>query len=81
MTNMIFAGTTVTTGRATAIVVKTGIATEVGKIAEKVSTTKKEKSPLTIRMNQFSKQISMLIIVVAIIITILLIYKGEIYGR
>lgn len=77
MTNMIFAGTTVTTGRATAIVVKTGIATEVGKIAEKVSTTKKEKSPLTIRMNQFSKQISMLIIIVAIIITILLIYKGE----
>lgn len=77
MTNMVFAGTTVTTGRATAIVVKTGITTEVGKIAEKVATTKEEKSPLTIRMNQFSKQISMLIVVVAIIITILLIFKGE----
>ena len=77
MTNMIFAGTTVTTGRATAIVVKTATSTEVGKIAEKVATTKDEKSPLTIRMNKFSKQISMLIIVVAIIITMLLIYKGE----
>lgn len=77
MTNMIFAGTTVTTGRATAIVVETAIRTEVGKIAEKVATTKDEKSPLTIRMNKFSKQISMLIIVIAIIITILLIYKGE----
>ena len=77
MSNMVFAGTTVTTGRATAIVVETAIRTEIGKIAEKVATTKDEKSPLTIRMNKFSKQISMLIIVIAIIITILLICKGE----
>lgn len=77
MTNMIFAGTTVITGRATAIVIKTGIRTEVGKIAEKVATTKDEKSPLSIRINQFSRQISSLIIIIALIITILLFYKGE----
>lgn len=76
MKNMLFAGTVVTTGRAKAIVTKTATDTEVGKIADKVANTKDEKSPLTIRMEKFSKQISMLIIVIAIIITILLAYKG-----
>lgn len=76
MKNMLFAGTTITTGRALAIVTKTGIETEVGKIADKVANAKDEKSPLTIRMEKFSKQISLLIIVIAIIITILLFYKG-----
>lgn len=76
MKNMLFAGTTITTGRAIAIVTKTGIQTEVGKIADKVANAKDEKSPLTIRMDKFSKQISLLIIVIAIIITVLLFYKG-----
>lgn len=76
MKNMLFAGTVVTTGRAKAVIVKTGINTEVGKIADKVANSKDEKSPLTIRMEKFSKQISMLVIVIAIIIALLLIYKG-----
>ncbi len=75
MYNMLFAGTTITTGRALAIVTKTGIKTEVGKIADKVANTKDEKTPLTIRMEKFSKQITLLIIFIAIIITILLFYK------
>ena len=74
--NMLFAGTTVTTGRGIAIVCSTSISTEVGKIADKVNNMEDEKSPLTIRMNKFSKQISLLIIVVAIIISILLYIKG-----
>ena len=76
MKNMLFAGTTIATGRAIAIVTKTGIDTEVGKIADKVLTAKDEKSPLTIRMEKFSKQISMLVIVIALIITVLLLFKG-----
>ena len=74
--NMLFAGSIVTTGRARAIVTKTGIETEVGKIADKVANTKDEKSPLTIRMEKFSKQISMLVILIGIIISLLLIYNG-----
>jgi len=73
--NMAYAGTAVVTGRAKAIVVATGIDTEIGKIANKVSNTKETKSPLTIRMEKFSKQISMLVIVIAIIIAAVLIYK------
>ncbi len=73
--NMIYAGTVVVTGRAKAIVVETAINTEIGKIANKVSNTKEAKSPLTIRMEKFSKQISLLIIIVALIITGVLFYK------
>lgn len=74
--NMVFAGTSVVTGRAKCVVVKTGINTEIGKIAHEVIHKKDEKSPLTIRMEKFSKQISILIVFVAIVIALLLVYKG-----
>ena len=73
--NMAFSGTTVVTGRAKAIVVSTGLYTEIGKIAHSISETKEEKSPLTLRVEKLSKQISLLVVVVAIIIMILLIVK------
>ena len=74
--NMIYAGTTVITGRAKAIVVATGVNTEIGAIADKVTKTEEEKSPLTIRIEKFSKQITMIIIGIAIITTAVLIFRG-----
>ena len=74
--NMLFASTNVVTGRCIGIVTSTGLDTEIGKIADKINNTKEEKSPLTIRVEKFSKQISALIVVVAVIITILLFSKG-----
>lgn len=75
-TNMVFAGCSVATGRAQAIVVKVGTATEIGKIADTINNTKEEKSPLTIRVDKFSKQISLMIVIVAVIIAALLTSKG-----
>lgn len=72
---MIYAGTSVLTGRAIAVVTATGIDTEVGKIAEKVTSTEESKSPLTIRMEKFSKQITLMIIGISILIGCVLIYK------
>ena len=74
--NMLYAGTSVLTGRGKGIVTATGINTEIGEIANKVNNTKETKSPLTIRMEKFSKQITFLIIIIAIIITIALYAKG-----
>lgn len=74
--NMVYAGTAVVTGRATAIVVETGIMTEIGKIANKVTETKEEKSPLTIRIEKFSKQISTLVIIIGLIIAVVLYLKN-----
>ena len=75
--NMAYAGTSVLTGRGKAIVVAVGSNTEIGKIANHVAEAKEEKSPLTIRMETFSKQISILIVIIAIIISILLYIKGS----
>ena len=74
-TNMVYAGTSVITGRCIAIVTATGIDTEIGKIAEKVTNTEEEKSPLTIRMEKFTKQIGIMIIVLAALITVILVLK------
>ncbi|MGM9834264.1 MAG: cation-translocating P-type ATPase [Bacilli bacterium] len=74
--NMLYAGTNVLTGRAKAIVVATSINTEVGKIAKEVTETKETKSPLTIRMEKFSKEISILVIIIAVVIAITLYLKG-----
>lgn len=75
--NMLFAGTSVVTGRAKAFVTSVALGTEIGKIASTIHNTKEEKSPLTIRIDKFSKQISVIIIVISVIIAGLLISKGN----
>ena len=70
--NMLYAGCNVITGRCKAVIVETGVNTEIGKIAKQVSETEEEKTPLTIRMEKFTKQISVIIIVIAIISAIVL---------
>lgn len=74
--NIVFSGTNVVTGRAKAIVFAIGLNTEIGKIADSINSTKEEKSPLTIRVEKFSKQISLLVLVVAIVITVISLIKG-----
>jgi len=44
--NMVFMGTTVTRGRAVAVVTATGMRTEIGRIAEAVASAGKDKTPL-----------------------------------
>ena len=80
-TNMLFSGTTVVKGRGTAIVTGIGLNTEIGKIADSLNESVDEKSPLTIRVEKLSKQISMLVIVIAILITALLISKHVPYNE
>jgi magnesium-transporting ATPase (P-type) len=75
-TNILFAGTSVSTGRAVAIVIKIGLDTEIGKIADTINRTKEEKSPLTIRVERFSKEITILIAFVSVFIAIVLFLKG-----
>lgn len=75
-TNMVFAGSTVVKGRAKGIVVGIGLNTEIGHIANSINEREEEKSPLTIRVEKLSKQISILVIIVGIIIALLLLAKG-----
>lgn len=75
-TNTLYAGTSVITGRAIAVVTKIAENTEIGKISASVDKVKSEDSPLEIRMNKFSKQITKIVIVLAIFISLLLKIKG-----
>ncbi len=74
--NMLFAGSTVLTGRAKAIVTKIGEHTEIGSIANKVIKTDSTKTPLVLRMERFTKQIATIIVIAAIILSFILYIKG-----
>lgn len=74
-TNMAFSGSSVITGRATCVVVGTGVNTEIGNIATNLNNVKDEQSPLTIRINKFSKQISVAIVFIAVIIFIIMLIQ------
>lgn len=53
--NMLYSGTHLTAGRARALVVATGIATEVGKVARLTSAAVEPKTPLELRLSQFGR--------------------------
>ncbi|HWI61091.1 MAG TPA: cation-translocating P-type ATPase [Symbiobacteriaceae bacterium] len=53
--NMVYMGTTVTRGRSTAVVVATGMATEMGKIADLMQAVEEEETPLQKRLEQLGK--------------------------
>lgn len=74
--NMVFKGTHVLNGNGTAVVVATGLATEIGKIAQKISTIDTE-IPLKTNIRYLSR----LIIVSVSIISILLVAIGIFSGK
>ena len=55
--NMVYAGTHVTAGRARVVVVATGLATEIGRIAALAEAAKEPKTPLDRRIAQFGRYI------------------------
>lgn len=66
--NMAFAGSRVMTGRCRAIVVSTGMHTEVGKIAATVALGDSTKPPLLQRMERFSKQLTVIMLGVVVVL-------------
>lgn len=74
--NMAYAGTVVLSGRAIGIVVATSLNTELGKIANSVINMKQELSPLIIRINKFTKQISLVFLCLIIVLSVILHFKG-----
>jgi len=75
--NMIFAGTVITSGRATGIIVETGINTEIGKIANVITTLNISKAPLLRRIEKFTKQIAIATILFCFFIATIEILRGK----
>ena len=65
-TNMVFSGCHVVGGYGKAVVIGTGMKTQMGKIADYLQHTKKQKTPLQIRLDKLGRLISTIAIVSAI---------------
>ncbi|MBN2457518.1 calcium-translocating P-type ATPase, SERCA-type [Candidatus Woesearchaeota archaeon] len=76
MINMVFSGTVVTKGKATAVVVETGMKTELGRIAGMIQETEDEETPLQKKLSVFGEFMGIGILIISAIIFIIGIAKG-----
>jgi len=74
--NMCFASTIVVRGKGKAIVIDTGMKTEVGKIAKLIQETKKEITPLQKNLDKLGQRLGLLTIGICMIIFALALYKN-----
>ncbi len=69
--NMLYSGSSVVYGRGEAIVTATGMNTELGKIANAISSQEAEITPLQRKMNELSKILSILVVIIAVIMFVI----------
>lgn len=74
--NLAYKGTLVTHGRATAVVVSTGMKTELGKIAGLLQ-EEEVPTPLQERMDKFGKNLSYIILLICLILFVTGLLRGE----
>ena len=70
--NMVFNGTSVTQGTGRAIVTSTGMRTQVGKIADMLSKTEEDATPLQKEMDKVTKMLGIAVIAIAVIVVLAL---------
>ena len=75
--NMVYSGSLVTYGRAKVLVTGTGMQTEMGKIASLMNETKEKKTPLQISLDNFSKKLAVVIMIISALVFALRIWQGE----
>jgi len=75
--NMLYMGTSVTYGRGSAVVVETGMKTQLGRIAELIQSVTSEKTPLQRRMDELGR----VLIRAAIVVMIVAIFIGLAVGE
>ena len=75
--NMVYSGSLVTYGRAKVLITGTGMNTEMGKIAELMNETKEKKTPLQRSLDNFSKNLAIVIMIISGLVFGLRIWQGE----
>ncbi len=73
--NMVYSGSLVTYGRANVLVTETGMNTEIGKIAGMMNATTEKKTPLQISLDNFSKKLALIIMIISGLVFALSIYR------
>jgi len=79
--NMVFAGTTVVSGKGKAVVTSTGMDTEFGRIAEKVTEVKTEKTPLEKRTQEIGRWLGIIILSICFLVIGISIVRELLNGR
>jgi Ca2+-transporting ATPase len=75
--NMVFNGTVITKGRGKAVVVATGMSTEIGKIAKMIKEAQPEPTPLQKKLKHLSQFLGIAVIAIALIVF----GAGMLYGN
>jgi Ca2+-transporting ATPase len=75
--NMGYMGTIVTQGRGLALVIATGMQTELGKIAELIQQVKQENTPLQRRLDALGKHLALIGVGIAALIFVLGLMRGD----
>ena len=74
--NMVFSSSLVTYGRALVIVTATGMNSELGKIATLMEQTQEKKTPLQISLDDFSKKLAIIILIICAVVFCLSVYRN-----
>ncbi len=75
--NMVYSGSLVTYGRANVLVTGTGMNTEMGKIATLMNNTKNRKTPLQVSLDDFSKKLAVIVMIISAIVFGLRLWQGD----
>ncbi len=78
-TNMVYSSTLVVSGAAKVIITATGIKTEIGKIADMISSVEEVETNLTKKLKTFSNKILVAIIILAALLFFVGIFRGKEY--
>jgi Ca2+-transporting ATPase len=75
--NMAFKGTTATHGRGRGLVVATGMATELGKVAGLLDQETSRSTPLQLRLAAFGKRVALAVMGICVVIFVVGVLRGE----
>ena len=78
--NMLFSGTAATYGRGRAVVVATGMQTELGRIAGMLRQAPKETTPLQVELDRVGKFLGIIVVIIAIVMIATLIFVENLRG-
>ncbi|MBN1201379.1 MAG: cation-translocating P-type ATPase [Anaerolineae bacterium] len=79
--NMAYMSTTATYGRGKAVVVSTGMQTEIGKIADMIQSTEEEETPLQQRLDQLGRTLSLGALVICLLVGVVIFARETTSGE
>jgi len=77
MSNLLFKGTLVTRGRGSGVVVSTGLATELGQVAELLQREKRLRTPLQQRLSRFGRYLALAVIAICVVVFVAGLFQDQ----